>query len=194
MAKLVLSEKEWNTVQNFDFLLTKNGIIDKVQHFFSHIGKEYITLAQPFLRENNSAYFTIAPKVSKGEKYEGLPYLMLDYPRFFQNGNTFAIRTFFLWGKTFSISLLLEGDCKQQLQTKVFENKKLKTWQYEVENSPWIHYKMNDECNPFSTITALQMDQHSFLKLSKNKPLDDWQNIETFFLASFHTIMEACFG
>ena len=33
-----------------------------------------------------------SPKISKGENYKGLPYVMLDYPRCFGKTDIFAIR------------------------------------------------------------------------------------------------------
>jgi hypothetical protein len=194
MAKLVLSEKEWSVVQNFDFLLTKNQIIDHIQQFFTQLGWSYIDIARNTIPKEYEKLLQTFPKVSKGEKYEGLPYLMLDFPRIFQNGNTFAIRSFFLWGKAFSISLLLEGEFKNHLQTKIFENQILRNWQYETEESPWIHFQSDSSKNLFSTISKSQIEQHPFLKLTNSKPLQDWQTIETFFLESFQQIMEACFG
>ncbi|QES87659.1 hypothetical protein [Rhizosphaericola mali] len=193
MAKLVLSEKEWSIVQNFDFLLTKNQIIDHIQQFFTQLGCTYRDIAKNTIPKENEKLLQTSPKVSKGEKYEGLPYLMLDFPRIFQNGNTFAIRSFFLWGKAFSISLLLEGEYKNHLQTKIFENQVLRNWQYETEDSPWIHFQSDSSKNHFSTISKSQINQHPFLKLTNSKPLQDWQTIETFFLESFQQIMEASF-
>ena len=57
---------------------------------------------------------TSTPKISKGENYKDLPYVMLDYPRCFQKEKTIAIRTFFWWGNFFSINLQLSGEYKEQ--------------------------------------------------------------------------------
>ena len=41
------------------------------------------------------------PRISRGEQYQRLPWVMLDYPRIFGKEDIFAIRTFFLVGKLF---------------------------------------------------------------------------------------------
>jgi hypothetical protein len=50
------------------------------------------------------------PKISKGENYKGLPWVMLDYPRVFGREDVCAIRTMFWWGHAFSVTLHLKGE------------------------------------------------------------------------------------
>ena len=50
-----------------------------------------------------------SPKISRGENYNGLPYVMLDYPRCFGKEDVFAMRTMFWWGNFFSITWHLKG-------------------------------------------------------------------------------------
>ena len=49
------------------------------------------------------------PRVSRGENYRGLPWVMLDYPRVWGREDVFAIRTMFWWGHAFSVTLHLKG-------------------------------------------------------------------------------------
>src|ERR1700743_3182070 len=49
------------------------------------------------------------PKISRGENYRGLPWVMLDYPRVFGREDVLAIRTMFWWGHGFSVTLHLKG-------------------------------------------------------------------------------------
>ena len=51
----------------------------------------------------------VEPKISKGEKYKGLPWVMLDYPRIFGKEDIMAIGTRFWWGHYFSVTLHLKG-------------------------------------------------------------------------------------
>lgn len=51
----------------------------------------------------------VSPKISKGENYRGLPYVVLDYPRYFSREQVLAVRTFFWWGNFISVTLHLKG-------------------------------------------------------------------------------------
>ena len=51
----------------------------------------------------------ISPKISKGEAYRGLPWLMLDYPRYFGKEGHLSIRVFFWWGNFIAIYLHSSG-------------------------------------------------------------------------------------
>jgi hypothetical protein len=84
-AKVTLSPKELELVNNADWILTKNAVIGKVYELFGQLS-EYIVaeLAKhPSLTEQGIDFRS--PKISKGEQYEGLPWVMLDHPRHFTN-------------------------------------------------------------------------------------------------------------
>ncbi len=63
--------------------------------------------------------FQTGPKISKGEQLEHLPYLILDYPRFFSNETVFASRTLFWWGRGFYVIHHLKGLPAQRLLNKL---------------------------------------------------------------------------
>lgn len=48
-------------------------------------------------------------QIAKGENYEGYPYVMLDFPKCFRQGEIFTYRTMFWYGHYFIFSLLLAG-------------------------------------------------------------------------------------
>src|SRR5664279_575656 len=101
-AKIKLSEDELLLVQNAGIILTKNAIMQKAVSLFS-------LLAEGMKTESENAQLPVEvmvamPKISKGEHYKGLPYVVLDYPRLFTQENIFAIRTLFWWGNYFSIT------------------------------------------------------------------------------------------
>src|SRR5262245_51174126 len=111
-AKIQLSADELSLVQNAAWLLTKNNIIDKVFELFGEVATgagELLKEAADWLPKET---FVQSPKISKGEKYLGLPYVMLDYPRMFSREDVFAIRTFFWWGNFFSVTLHIKGKYK----------------------------------------------------------------------------------
>ncbi|MFK5012123.1 hypothetical protein ACI4AC_27485, partial [Klebsiella pneumoniae] len=85
-------------VNNADWILTKNLIIEKVYELFGRVAAEYIDIYKKFPDFERSTLFALSPKISKGEQYLQLPYVMLDFPRNFTDNDFFAIRTFFWWG------------------------------------------------------------------------------------------------
>jgi len=102
-ANLQLSAEEMRLVSDPAVILTKNSIIQKVVGLFAGLCGEYQEIYGP--RDIPSP----SPKISKGENYQGLPYVMLDYPRLFGREDVLAIRTFFWWGHGFSVTLHLKG-------------------------------------------------------------------------------------
>src|SRR5687768_3160639 len=106
-AKIQLSPEELLLVQNAEVLLTKQRIVGRVFDLFGELAAvlqkqmQTVSLADPVKK--------LSPKIARGENYEGLPYVMLDYPRYFSRENILAIRTFFWWGNFFSVTLQLKG-------------------------------------------------------------------------------------
>jgi regulatory protein YycI of two-component signal transduction system YycFG len=75
-----LSTYEMQLVTDAALLLTKNKIINKVYSMFGDLSEEY----KRSISENNINVINLVnAKISKGENYQGLPYVMLDYPRQF---------------------------------------------------------------------------------------------------------------
>ena len=94
-AKIRLSPNEMELVTNADWILTKNGIMRKAWHLLEGLQEYQKNLVSTYQKELPSEALRIPAKISKGENYRGLPYLVLDYPRFFEKENAFAIRTMF---------------------------------------------------------------------------------------------------
>src|SRR3954452_928432 len=99
-----LTAYESELVRDSKVLLTKNIIIEKVYRLFGQLASGYQDrlAASPVVGLN-----AVQAKISRGENYRGLPYVMLDYPRIFSKDHTFAIRSFYWWGNFFSITLQL---------------------------------------------------------------------------------------
>ena len=108
-TKIQLSEDEWQLVMNAGILLTKNRALEKIAMFLGEIGNTAGTVISPETVALPVSAAWKNAKISKGENYQGLPYLVLDYPRFFFRDDVFAIRTMFWWGNYFSITLHLKG-------------------------------------------------------------------------------------
>jgi hypothetical protein len=123
----------------------------------------------------------IGPKISKGENYNGLPYVMLDYPRYFTKDTTLAIRTFFWWGNFFSINLQLSGE---QLQRAAYSLKRnfifLQQHNYSIciHPEPWHHHFEEDNYIPLKNLTTTAfldlLTNVPFIKIAKQINLQQW--------------------
>lgn len=104
-------------IENEKIIRLKNELIRQLELQLQNLGnltsEKYPELAQ----------LSPPPKVSKGEKHRGLPFVVLDYPRVYGQKDIFAIRSMVWWSKHISISLILKGrylsDNFQKLQEKV---------------------------------------------------------------------------
>jgi hypothetical protein len=176
-TNLALSTEELQLVSDSSIIFTKNAIINKVCALFDDLSNSYLieTLNAPTLS-------TISPKISKGEQYQGLPYVMLDYPRLFSKKDVLAIRTFFWWGNFFSITLHLKGKYQKnciEILLKNFETLKGNDFYVSTTTNEWVHhpvignslYLKNLDYSTFEKIAV----EHHFLKISKTFPLVLWE-------------------
>ena len=104
--KIRLSKEEEALINRTDWILTKNHILQKVKQLFSNLQSRQHLILQGML-SLQPEIVNSSPKISKGENYKGLPWLVLDYPRLFEKESFFAIRTLFWWGNFFSTTLHL---------------------------------------------------------------------------------------
>lgn len=189
-ANVSLSAFELELVNNRDWILTKNEIIEKVFRLFGELSNCY---QQQLIDKKIPAEVLIqSPKISKGENYKGLPYVMLDYPRHFGKADVFAIRTFFWWGHFFSITLQLKGYYKTLFETNItraISNGELNEAWINTSGEEWIHELNRKHAQPVE-LTASEMQLHpELIKLTFTVPLSDWNEVtrileEKFYLFS----------
>lgn len=125
---------------------------------------------------------SITPKISKGENYMGLPYLVMDYPRIFRGEDIFTIRTLFWWGHFFSSTLQLSGLYKMKYINhleELYQLLKEKDFYIGIQSDPWQHHFQEENYQPIK-----EMDEQSFtrtmreadhIKIAAKWPLGDWQ-------------------
>ena len=181
-TKLRLSAKEMELIKNSDWILTKNDIIRKTILLLEKLQEKqqyYLTTtAIHFPKEVVEG----SPKISKGENYKGLPYLVLDYPRVFEKNNIFAIRTMFWWGNFFSITLHLSGRYKDQNVKKLsasFSELKKSGFCLCINKEEWEHHFEKTNYMPLSKFSAADFKKNikekTFVKLAKKYSLHYWR-------------------
>ncbi|RTL58959.1 MAG: hypothetical protein EKK37_11625 [Sphingobacteriales bacterium] len=181
-AKIQLSSFEKELVQNSDWILTKRSIIDKVYTLFGNLSEIYSTIID---KASVPAEIRLtAPKISRGENYYGLPYVVLDYPRIFDKENVFAIRTLFWWGNFFSSSFHIKGEYKRQFIQSIFSNYEqfLKAGYFLCTNDDEWDFRFAE--NNFKSINEISrgewetlLKEKSFIKLSVKIPLASWDHV-----------------
>ena len=191
-AKIRLSAKEAELVANTDWILTKNEILQKVKYILENLQSE----EQLFLHTNTAILpaevMATTPKISKGENYKGLPYLVLDYPRYFGKDDHFAIRTMFWWGNFFSVTLHLTGIYKKMYEARLetsFTGLKDEFYFMGVSNDQWEHHFEKSNYLPLKEMNDAGFKAHisnkEFIKLAKKIPLEQWNNAGDILFTSF---------
>jgi len=186
-TKITLSAKELELVCNKEWILTKQIIIEKVYQLFG----ELASLMQRYLMHKTDALparvMAIGPKISKGENYGGLPYVMLDYPRYFTKDATLAIRTFFWWGNFFSINLQLSGEYMHAATMSLQRNFSFLQQQNYlicINSEPWHHHFGEDNYMPIKNIPAAAflelLSRKPFIKIAKKINVQQWDAAEQF--------------
>lgn len=179
-AKIQLSAEELELVQDAGWLLTKNKVIDKVFALFGEVAHNVrdIVLPTSVLPDEVLA---VSPKISKGENYKGLPYVMLDYPRLFGKEDIFAIRVMFWWGNFISITLHLKGKYKEQYVPAIVQKLSLLQQHHfavSISDDEWRHEFEEDNYRLLSAYDSPAIEKilsaNAFCKLSSKIPLQRW--------------------
>lgn len=184
-------------IANADWILTKNGIIKKTIALLDTIQNNQQQYLEKVRKQLPPEVLEKSPKISKGENYQGLPYLILDYPRVFDKKNILAIRTFFWWGNFFSTTLHLSGSYKKQYEENIllaFTALKKEGFSVCVNEKEWEHH--------FETNNYLELQQcrknnfkkiisdSSFVKLAKKVSLQNWNEAHRLLVQDFKKLSE----
>jgi len=155
---------------------------------------------EAILNENQQALpaevLKVPPKITRGENYLGLPWLVLDQPRYFDRENIFAIRTMFWWGKFFSITLQLSGSHKELFTENIAEAYDvLRKNEFHISHSdsPWNHHFEKDNYRSLAGISKEEfvhhIRTHSFIKLAKKISLGEWDTVPSKLAKDFRILV-----
>jgi len=186
-----LLTSELELVCNAEILLTKNRVIEKVYRMFGALCEDYkmhtTAFTSPPVKTINN------PKISRGENYNRLPYVMLDYPRQFSKTDVFAVRTFFWWGNFFSLTVQLQGSYQARfadaLQDAITKGE-LSQWYITLSNEKWQHHFDNDYFEPINKEKNYNLTKLPFIKIVTKIPLQKWDNAYEYLFQSFLQIMK----
>ncbi len=178
-----LTEKELLILQDSDFLLTKAAVLEKITELLGNTREELKQCVEHSNFSFPDGTGLLNGKISKGENYKNLPYMVLDYPTLFSKNSIFAYRTMFWWGNFFSATLHLEGIALNYYRNSITINldKLLNKDVYiGVGDTPWQYHYEEDN---YSLLTEAHRDfitNSKFLKLSKKIELKKWSDVPEF--------------
>ena len=184
-AKIRLSPEEEALINKSDWILTKNNLLGKVRQLLSELQSRQKLILDSFPGLGQEL-ITSSPKISRGENYKGLPWLVLDYPRLFDKESFLAVRTLFWWGNFFSTTLHISGRYKDAYLQKIigsFSHLQDKAFFVCINKDEWQHHFDKDNYRGIEEMDVLEFEaivgQNSFIKLAKKMPLDQWNDADT---------------
>jgi hypothetical protein len=168
-ANVKLSQSELLLVCDEQFILTKNNIINKVYLLFGMLSDIFLQQTKTDKNFFPEEVLKATPKIYKGENYKGLPYVMLDYPRYFVKDDAFSIRCFFWWGNFFSITLHVAGKYAKDFTATVFQklSQENNSWHVCINEDQWEHHFNNDNYVMLNKELLSQLGERRFQKISK---------------------------
>jgi len=195
-AKIRLSPAELELVRQPDWILTKNRVLQKTRSLLEQVWQAQHEYLQTRPANLPAEIFTRPGKISRGENYKGLPYLVLDHPRFFGKENVFAIRTFFWWGNFFSTTLHCSGIFKTSFEKKAFQlyDRIAADGIYAcIHAEEWEHHFENDNYRPVAAMQVSEwtslVNEKPFIKLAQKFSLDDWEAMPQQLMESWRRLL-----
>jgi hypothetical protein len=195
-SKIQLSAEEMQLVGNSAWILTKHRVIEKVYLLFGALSEQMQQGLEEKKWQLPAVLLQPAPKISKGEQYEALPYVVLDYPRVFSRENVFAVRSFFWWGHYFSITLHLKGSFRQQYWPALvaaIAQKKLEGF-YLSNTGNEFSFNLNSRHYMPVKAGITGMDSSGagpgFVKLSYRVSFEHWDRAAEKLMAAFGQLMD----
>jgi hypothetical protein len=159
-------------------LLIKYRMMEKVWDFLEEIQREIRKELEPFKGKLPKELNLTNGKISKGENYKRLPFMMLDFPAFFTKDNILAFRTMFYWGNFISSTFHLQGSYVKEYGLELVENfRNSQSIYFCINNSPWEYdYKSNNYVL-LNELSSDEVKEHlkytDFIKLSIKFPVDE---------------------
>ena len=177
-SKIRLSTPEMELFCDAEIILTKNSILQKTAQLLGEVQNELISAAPGFVRQASPS-----PKISRGENYMGLPYVILDYPRVARGDDLFFIRSMFWWGNFYSSTLQLGGSFKKSYRPRLeraFPSLAAKDYFIGVNQDPWMHHFEETNFRKINCLSAAAfatvIDECPHTKIAARWPLQAWDS------------------
>jgi len=194
-SKIVLSKGQLKLLSEQDFFFAKKNITEKIYRQLGELTSELQQL--PLFKRISFPEKTdiVHGKISKGENYLGLPYIILDFPRLFTNEKILAFRTMIWWGNFASNTLLISGDQLISVRENVRKNfsslSKKNGWLC-IHDSPWHHHFEKENYRRIKNLREEELreifSKQDFLKMARKLPIDRINELTKYSLESFEVL------
>src|SRR5687768_11621431 len=192
LSKIQLSLAETELICNAELILTKNKALEKIRLLLEqsqHMMQEHVL--EHGLQEQE--LFRNPPKISRGELYRGLPWIILDYPRVFSRDCIFAVRSLFWWGHFFSSTLHISHDASST-EHLASAYPFLQQHYIGVNTDPWQHHFEKDNYEAIKVIAEKnwpeQIRAKEHIKIARAWPLQDWNLIPVLLFENWKKMLE----
>jgi|SRR6185436_2277588 len=185
-SEFSFSSDEIKLVSDTDFFKQKSIITKKIISLLHELNNSIEQIKKENIYQPEEIN-KISGKISKGENYLGLPYVVLDNPRIFSSKNIFAFRSMFWWGNYFSFTLHLSGKSLEDAEKNIYKNFELlkgKDFLICIHSEQWVHHLEKDNYESIDLFNKTKIkrlvEQKGFLKLSRKLALKKWNEVEGF--------------
>ena len=190
-SKISLSPAEKALFEDAQIILTKNSILQKTTALASAVQTVLQDEAPLFIRNVSPP-----PKISRGENYLGLPYVILDYPRIAAGDDLLFIRSLFWWGNFYSSTLQLSGKYKEAHREnieKAYDALAAKDYSVGIQQDPWIHHFGADNYKAINALSkeafVLSLEEIPHIKVAARWPLSEWDRATNNLIESWRRLM-----
>lgn len=161
--------EELRFLTDTEFFFTRLKVTQKITDLLGETEQYLRKTIQEFSGYDCVKYCDNHGKIFKGENYRKLPYILLDFPRYFSADAIFAFRTLFWWGHGFSCTLHLQGKAYEEYAhllrsgiSRLFG----KGYFIGVNHSPWEYHYGSDNYIPVESEPDHLLPEN-FLKISR---------------------------
>ncbi len=193
----LFSLQELDIAEDPYILLIKNRVIEKVKDLFGDFERDINHQLSSFEHQLPEEINLKHGKISKGENYRHLPFVILDYPAFFTKEDIFAFRTMFYWGHFMSFTLHLQGKYANKYASSLIESF-IKSDQGDkiyfcVNDTPWEYIYEEKNYKLLHTLSSSQIRDHLnanvFLKLSIKLSISEIHDSGTRMIHFFNSVL-----
>jgi hypothetical protein len=181
----MFNSEELKTLRNQSFFQQKNII---TQRFYERFG----SLIQTLKNNQNHLKFpypegadTSVGRITKGENYQGLPYIVADFPRYFSKKGIFSFRSWFWWGNYVLFIWHISGEYLikyEDLLLEKFSEFQKNDLYLSIGTDEWQHHLDFENYISMKRVTFLMFERYiktrSFVKIVQKLDLNDLDNLE----------------
>lgn len=183
----IFDEKELSFLSDIEILKYRETAYEKVKHLLREVKSRLEPKVNSLHNLLPAGSLTRGGKISKGEHLQGLPYMVLDFPRFKQGEELLLFRTMFWWGNYFSVTLHLQGNLASRAFANLSQVRFDPSSRFSVDED-WNH-DVNSYVHNATSITQINY-QPRVLKIARTIPLINSNDLPNFSLLCYESWIE----